>query len=407
LCSEKRIVAPYRLAIVTTHPIQYHAPWFRALARHPEIDLEVFYCHQATPQDQAKAGFGFEFEWDVSLLDGYTHHFLKNISSRPRVNGFFGLDTPEMKEIIERDSFDAVLINGWHYKSAWQAMRACWKTKTSVMVRSDSHMHTNRSIAKAIAKWPLYRWFIPKLDACLPVGQWSREYFLHYGAKPDKVFTIPHVVDDRYFVQETERLRPQRNELRANWNLDTQATVFLFAGKFIEKKRPMDFLKAIDLAAKRGATVAGLMVGDGPLRASCEEFVKREKVPVHFTGFLNQSEITKAYVSVDALLLPSDGGETWGLVVNEAMICGLPTFVSDHVGCGPDMITGNGTGYVFPLADDVALADLISLFAADESKRQFMSERAKQMANSYSPACAVDATLEAVRAVSKTRKRAL
>lgn len=393
-----------RLGVLTTHPIQYHTPWFRALASHPELDLEVFFCHRATPREQAHAGFDFEFDWDVSLLDGYPHRFLKNVSAHPGVSGFNGLDTPEIGEVIKLESFDLVLINGWHYQSAWQAMLACWKTKTPVMVRSDSHLHTHRSPAKMIAKWPMYRWFIPKLDACIAVGQWSREYFLHYGAQPEKIFTIPHVVDD-YFGQEAERLQAQRNKLRTDWSLEPYATVFLFVGKFIEKKRPMDLLKAIHWSLKRGSNVAGLMVGDGPLRASCEEFVRSEKLPVEFSGFLNQSEISKAYVAADALVLPSDGGETWGLVVNEAMSCGLPAFVSDQVGCGPDMIIGKKTGYVFPMGDHVALGGLVSSFGGDERKREVMSKRAKQLARSYSPAVAAEATIEAVRAVAKNRKR--
>src|SRR5438034_997118 len=126
-----------RLAIMTTHPIQYHAPWFRALSAHPEIDLEVFFCHKATPKEQAEAGFGVEFDWDVSLLEGYPHRFLKNVAARPGVNGFRGLDTPEIAELVHRKSFDVLLINGWHYQSAWQAIFACWRAKMPVMVRSD------------------------------------------------------------------------------------------------------------------------------------------------------------------------------------------------------------------------------------------------------------------------------
>ncbi len=113
-------MSPKRLAIITTHPIQYHAPWYRALALNPEIELEVFYCHRATPKEQADAGFGVEFDWDVSLLDGYSHHFLKNVAERPAVSGFNGLDTPEIQAVIARERFDAVMVNGWHYKSAWQ-----------------------------------------------------------------------------------------------------------------------------------------------------------------------------------------------------------------------------------------------------------------------------------------------
>src|SRR5713226_7957010 len=241
-----------RLAILTTHAIQYHAPWFRAVGEHPEIELEVLYCHRATPQEQANAGFNVEFDWDVSLLEGYRHRFLQNVARKPSLSGFAGLDTPEIASIVKAENFDAVMVNGWNYKSAWQAMRACWKTKTPVIVRSDSHLHTERSLPKQIAKLPLYRWFIPKVDACCAVGKWSRVYFLHYGARPDRIFIVPHVVDVDFFRKEAQRLRSQRMELRQEWQLDEAPTVFLFAGKFIEKKRPLDFVRAIAGANKNG-----------------------------------------------------------------------------------------------------------------------------------------------------------
>ena len=98
-------------------------------------------------------------------------------------------------------------------------------------------------------------------------------------------------------------------------------------------------------------TVQGLMVGDGPLRGVCEDFVRVNRAPIRFAGFLNQSQIVEAYVAADVLVLPSDGGETWGLVVNEAMACKRPCIVSDHVGCGPDLVAVGETGVIFPLGD--------------------------------------------------------
>ena len=74
------MVSKYNLAILSTHPIQYHAPWFRGLAARPDLDVHVYFCHKATPQEQARAGFGVEFDWDVDLLAGYPHSFLKNIA---------------------------------------------------------------------------------------------------------------------------------------------------------------------------------------------------------------------------------------------------------------------------------------------------------------------------------------
>src|SRR2546430_974285 len=135
-----------RLAILCTHPIQYHSGWFKAVAAQPKIDLEVLFCRTATSAEQAAAGFAVEFDWDVALLDGYQYRFLKNIARNPSVARFSGLDTPELLSVIERETFDAVIIIGWHYKSAWQALWACWKTKTPVMMRSDSNLHTERSL---------------------------------------------------------------------------------------------------------------------------------------------------------------------------------------------------------------------------------------------------------------------
>ena len=90
------------------------------------------------------------------------------------------------------------------------------------------------------------------------------------------------------------------------------------------------------------------MVGDGPLRASMEQIVAGAGSPIRFAGFLNQTEMPRAYAASDALVLPSDGGETWGLVVNEAMASGLPAVVSDQVGCGPDLVLPAKTGETFP-----------------------------------------------------------
>lgn len=385
----------HRLAVITTHPIQYHAPWFRALAAHPEIDLQVLYCHHASRQEQAAAGFGVEFDWDVSLLGGYPYRFLQNVARVPGVAGYRGLDTPEIKDIIGRERFDAVMINGWHYKSAWQALRACWKTMTPVMMRSDSHLRTGRPLIKRVAKWPFYSWFISRLDACLPVGKWSSEYFLHYGAAPERVFIVPHAVDTDYFYSESQRLAPQREALRAHWGLNSSAVVFLFAGKFIEKKRPLDFVHAIGQARLKGARVEGLTVGDGPLRKQCEDVARRKSIPVKFAGFLNQSQIARAYVAADALVLPSDGGETWGLVVNEAMACGLPCLVSDQVGCGPDMIVPNVTGAIFPFADIAKLSALLASFAVDPRQLSKMAENARTKAGKYSVNAAVEGIVRA------------
>src|SRR5712691_13444340 len=110
-----------RLGVLTSHPIQYQAPWFRELAN--ATDLHVFFAHRQTAAEQA--GFGAAFDWDLDLLAGYPHTFLRNVAQNPSVNHFFGCNTPEIREIIGTKRFDAFIVTGWSLKSYWQAIRAC------------------------------------------------------------------------------------------------------------------------------------------------------------------------------------------------------------------------------------------------------------------------------------------
>lgn len=388
----------YRLAVVSTHPIQYHAPWFRELASHPDLSVHVYYCHEATPQEQAQAGFGVAFDWDVPLLEGYPYTFLRNVAKSPGHGRFSGFDTPDIGNVIRRREYDAVLVNGWHYKSAWQAIWAAWRSNIKVLVRGDSHLHSPRSLPLKLTKLLAYRRFIPRFDACLAVGQWSREYFLYYGARPERIFFVPHAVDNQGIAAECRRLDPVRGQLRQQWGLDEKAIVFVFSGKFTAKKRPLDFVMAIDRAARGGVAIQGMMVGDGPLRPHCEEFVRVHGTPIRFTGFLNQSQIVSSYFASDVLVLPSDGGETWGLVVNEAMACGRPCIVSNRVGCGPDLVLPEKTGVVFPLGNLPILVASMQELARNPSRIAVMGAHARDRLFSHSIGCAVGGILQSLEA---------
>jgi glycosyltransferase involved in cell wall biosynthesis len=106
------------------------------------------------------------------------------------------------------------------------------------------------------------------------------------------------------------------------------------------------------------------------------------------------------------LVLPSDEGETWGLVVNEAMLCGLPVVVSDRVGCGPDLVRDGETGLRYPCGDVEALASALAVLAADPEGRARRGRAAQELVAQYSIARAVEGTARAVEAVARTPHRA-
>lgn len=391
----------FKLGIVATHPIQYQAPWFRALASNPRLDVEVLFGHRTTPEEQAAAGFGVKFEWDTPLLEGYRHRFLPNVAPRPNADRFLGIDTPEIGDVITREKYDAVLLScGWYVKGAWQAMRACWKMSTPVLARGDSHLRTPRSPFRKAVKAMAYRRLIPRFDACLYASQWSREYFQHYGARNERLFFVPHALDEERFAAELAARGAERPAIRAEWGLNPPATVYLFSGKFVPNKRPLDFIRAVARAAQK-APVQGLMVGDGPMRQECEALVREIGAPVRFSGFLNQSQIVRSYVAADVLALPSEA-ETWGLVAHEAMFCSRPCLVSDQAGCGPDLVVPGVTGDIFACGDIQALANSMAAYA-EGNRATAMGEAAHKHVAKYSLRQAVNGIVEALEAVSDVR----
>jgi glycosyltransferase involved in cell wall biosynthesis len=392
----------YKIGILSTHPVQYYVPWYRELAGYSEIELEVFYCHAQTPDGQAQAGFGIPFEWDIPLFEGYKYRFLDNKSRNPSVYTFFGCNTPEIQQIILRGSYHAFIIQGWNVLSFWQAIFACWKTHTPLLVRGDSHLGLCASPIKKGLKYPFYRWFIPRFDAYLVVGKRNLEYYLHYGALREKMVFSHHCVDNHYFSHSHNILRPQRVRLRQEFGIPEDALVFLFVGKLIPGKRPQDFLAALGLAVTKVDNIHGLIVGDGPLRPELQAYSKKHGLPVTFTGFVNQRSLPEVYAVSDVLTLISR--ETWGLVVNEAMVSELPVIVSNEAGCRPDLVLAGQTGESFPSGDIKRLSDLFVEFSSQRAHLAEMGKNAFQLIQGYSVSQAAKAVLNVLGTVVKDKK---
>jgi glycosyltransferase involved in cell wall biosynthesis len=389
------------LAIVASHPVQYQAPWYRALAT--MTDLRVFFAHRVDAEEQGRAGFGVAFEWDVPLLDGYQSEWLDNVASRPGVDRFFGCDTPGVAARISH-GFDAVVVNGWNLRSYWQAIGAARRAGVPVMVRGDSQLVTGRSGLRRMAKRVTYPRLLRSFDAFLTVGRRSEDYYRHYGVADDLMFRSPHCVDNEFFAAAARRARAKDTGIRRATGIGDSEIVFVLVGKLIAKKRPLDYLAALAAVRRTHPRVRGLIVGDGPMRSEVEAFQRQHDTGSVLLGFLNQQEIAAAYSAADALVLPSDGGETWGLVVNEAMACGTPAIVSDAVGCAPDLIDEGRTGFSYPCGDVEALARCMARFASETpAGRAMLSHSALDRIAQYSPHAAAAGVVNAMTALSSGR----
>ena len=226
-----------------------------------------------------------------------------------------------------------------------------------------------------------------RVDRFLYIGSANKRLYQRFGVPDSRLYSAPYAVDNERFAGQALALRPRRMELRRQWGIGDDAFCVLFCGKFIEKKRPLDLVKATRslIASGQLRNIHLLFVGSGELgrelRQSCHVVYDADTAgsqapessiaagspselpPASFTGFLNQTEISRAYVAADCLVLPSDHGETWGLVVNEALASGLPCIVSDACGCAEDLVDQR---FSFGLGDIGILAERLNRLHQDK-----------------------------------------
>jgi glycosyltransferase involved in cell wall biosynthesis len=357
------------LCIVTTHPIQYMAPWFRALSATSGIDLHVVYFREPDPVRQG-VGFGTAFKWDMPLREGYSSTVLGAAAGAASVpQAMLGL----LRALRHRRP-GATLITGWNEPALIAAYPLVRALRIPIIVRCEANgLRKRRSLSRIF-----HRQLIRMASSAAVIGRSNRQFYLDNGVPANALF------DGCYFV-ESERLlgmasahEGERDALRAQAGHAREDFVFGFVGKHVPFKRPHLLIEAAALLRARGHSVRLHIAGAGELTASLRKRAEEAGVPAHFTGFLNQSELWKAYVPSDALVLPSDSGETWGLVVNEAMLFGLPVIVSDQVGCGPDLVQDQGTGYIFSGGTE-GLAHAMEQMLADRRGAAEMGKRGRAL----------------------------
>lgn len=354
------------LVILTTHPIQYQVPLWQALARDGRVPFEVWYMSRHGVAPSADREFGATFAWDIDLLSGYPHRFLAG-AERSRPGTFWGCRLHEpLARRLGVSGATALWIQGWQVAGYWQAAGLARSAGVELWLRGESNDRTATPLWKRPIKRLALGYLFGRVDRFLTIGKANRRLYRHYGVAEDRLFAAPYAVDNERFAAQAEAMRPQRAAMRRQWGVAEDAFCVLFCGKFIAKKRPMDLVRAAArlAAASVGQKLHLLFVGAGDLetelRAACDHGPLAS-----FAGFLNQTEISRAYVAADCLVLPSDAAETWGLVVNEALASGLPCIVSDACGCAEDF-AGTDAVAIFPLGDVAALAARIAAFANDK-----------------------------------------
>src|SRR6185437_9098032 len=113
-----------KIAIITTHPIQYNAPFFKLLAESETVRPKIFYTwDESVLQNKYDPDFERSIDWDIPLLEGYEYEFLQNTAREKGSHHYKGIRNPQIIEKINEWKPDAILVYGWKFQSHIKVIR--------------------------------------------------------------------------------------------------------------------------------------------------------------------------------------------------------------------------------------------------------------------------------------------
>lgn len=393
----------YRVLLVASHPVQYSTHLYSLMAQHPRLDLLVAHCRLQGAQAGTDPEFGVEVKWDIPLLEGYSWVHVPNRSPRPGLGRFFGLLNPSLSKLIRTGGFDAVYLCGYYFASAWIAILAAKWSRTPIIFGTDGHRLRTWDSQSALQLWLKklrVRQVLGLGDVVLAGSSGTVAYLKSLGLPEQRILLARNVVDNEWWNQRAAEVSPAA--ARASWNISASAPVVLCCAKLQPWKRPQELLEAFGRANVEGSLL--VFAGDGPL---CKELEARAQAlglaaRVRMLGFVNQSKLPSVYRAADLLVLSSEH-EAFGLVVNEAMICGCPVVVSDRVGARYDLVQEGVTGFVYPSGDVDALARILRKHLPERERLHELGKAARQRMETWSPREYLSSMLEAVERVARRK----
>lgn len=385
----------FRLGVVFTHPTQHHAPLWRSLNSHSDTEVTVFYlCNQN--QTGGDRQLGSTEPWDVDLLSGYTYHFLKTWTGQTATETTKGLLNPALVNQLTSRNFDAVFLPSFCTLSYRLTVLLCKLRGIPVIMQNDATVITDsgKGPLRRLVLSALYPSMYGLIDYWIASGDHNEIYLRYYGVSPDIITRGCYPVDRERYDETIANGQADIQQLRNELCWDEQTILYGFAGKYIDRKNPFEFIEAVVQAHQRDSRVRGILIGGGELQTAIDQRLSQLNGEVINVGFINQSKLPLYYAALDVFALPSKS-DPHPLVISEAMAAGCPAILSDR--CGNwgyrDTVQHRYNGLVYPCGNASALAEAI-LTLTDAQQRQRYSQRARKVFEGQEMTCEVNAFLQ-------------
>jgi glycosyltransferase involved in cell wall biosynthesis len=363
---------PVRVALLTEIISPYRIPVFNALARVKGIELHVIFLAETDPTQRRWLVYKDEIEFSYEVLPAW----------RRRWGGLHILLNRGLWPALQRFQPNSILCGGYNYPAFWEAL--IWAKSHSAhfvaWIESTSRDQRNPSLLAAFIK----RQFIRNCSAFAVPGRSAFEYVTSMGVPAERIHTAPNAVDNQRFANLARTVREYKAQTRTDLGLPPR--YFVYAGRVTREKGVFQLLEAYtQLAPELRSQVGLVLVGEETARNELmKNAAKIYPGTVVFPGFAQRDQLAAFYALAEVLVFPTLS-DTWGLVVNEAMACGLPIIASDVAGCVADLVHDGENGYVIPSANVGKLSEAMAAFARDPQLASRMGQRSARLIEDFSP----------------------
>ena len=374
-----------RVVILTEIISPYRIPLFNTLARDAAVDLHVIFLAETDPQLR---------QWRVHKEQiAFSYQVLA--SWRQRIGHSNLLLNRGLAPALSAANPDVIICGGYNYIASWQALLWTRVHNVPFLLWSESNQQDLRG-GHALVEF-FKAEFLHRCSGFLVPGLSARDYLRAHKIKSEIIFIAPNAVDNDFFSGAAAVARQNAIQIRKDLNLPER--YLLFAGRLVPAKGVFDLLSAyakLDSSARQN--VGLVFAGDGVARRALEAQAGAiSPGMIRFCGFAQQEHLATYYALAEMLILPTYT-DTWGLVVNEAMACGLPVILSRAAGCARDLISDDGHGLLMDPGDVERLASAMQRFIMQPGLGAAVGARNLEHISRYSP---VDWSAGIVQAVNR------
>lgn len=256
---------------------------------------------------------------------------------------------------------------------------------SKVIHLSDSWLgrDINLSWDQKIARQIIYRYFG---NAYIGASRQTLNMYKFYNPKidDDALFLSALCADNEYFNQVISRKQfPKRYDL-------------IFAGRIVELKNPI-FIAEVAAGIKRFRGSCNFLIigdGDNDLKSKMFKILEDNGVNYNFAGFIEHALLPEYYIQAKISVLPTSC-DCWGVVINEAFLCGVPVVTTDKTAAAGELVIDNRNGYVLPFEVNTWIEKICYLLETEETLKKF-SENAKTDVNAFNYKNAARGIIDAI-----------